>query len=392
MTVEEFFRNTPMAPLTRGALVEDETAAFICPDEEKRLLYEIGGVLSVKSYDGALVYVPERDYTVRGGRLLLPPGSAIPAITPEVYYSEGAQPLLKVRKPDGSVSPCFFTESNEITRHQVRVTYTHADKWSGFTQPHTPGRFERFLRLLEEGRGATVLFYGDSITYGANASFLQNTPPHRPPYPMLLTDALARLYGCGVRFLPPEAENAYAGPAPELHAGTRGMISYVNTAVGGWDSKGGKERLGTHITPQVKKYGCDLFVLAFGMNDGGRPPEETAENCEAIVRHVLSLSENASVLLVSTMLPNPKAVNGWFANQPLQEPALLALAEKLRNEGVPCDVARVTSASEAVLKRKEFIDYTGNNINHPNDFFSRVYAQTALQTLVGYDTPAFAAG
>ena len=133
------------------------------------------------------------------------------------------------------------------------------------------------------------------------------------------------------------------------------------------------------------------FLLAFGMNDGSRPPEETAANCEAVARRVLALRPDAAVLLVSTMLPNPDASNGWFASHPLQEPALLRLAASLREEGAACDVARVTSASEAVLRKKRFLDYTGNNINHPNDFFSRVYAQTLLETLVGYDGEAFAA-
>ena len=41
--------------------------------------------------------------------------------------------------------------------------------------------------------------------------------------------------------------------------------------------------------------------------------------------------------------------------------------------------------SQAILERKEFNDYSGNNINHPNDFFIRVYAQTMLQALLGYE-------
>ncbi len=386
MTVEQFFRFTPLASLTRGGLVEDETAAFVYPGEEVRLLYKIDQILSVKSYDGGTVYEPEKDYTVRDGKIALTQASSIPVMTPELYYSEGAAPLLRVRKPDGTESPCFFSEDGTIPRFQVRVTYTHSDAWDGFCQPHFSGRFERFLDLLRTGRDATVLFYGDSITYGANASLLQNTPPHQPPYPMLLTRALAELYGYTVRFAPPDAENTYALPVPDFAAGDRGKLTYVNTAVGGWNSRDGVHRLGTHVTPQVEKYGCDLLVLAYGMNDGGRPPEETARNCEKIMRHVLSMRKDASVLLVSTMLPNPEALGGWNASQPGQEPELLRLADRLNEEGVPCGVAQMTSVSASVLQKKRFLDYTGNNINHPNDFFSRVYASTLLQTMVGYES------
>ena len=385
ITTERPLKHPLPTPLTRGTLVEDETAAFIYPGEEKRLLYRIETILSVKSYDGATEYEPERDFIVRDGVLVLTEHTRIPVMTPELYYSEGASAILRVRRPDGTESPCFFSESGTIFRYQVRVTYTHSDAWDGFRQPHHPGRFDRFLKLFETGRDATVLFYGDSITYGANASLIQNTPPYQPPYPMLVTNALADLYGYTVRFAPPGAEKTYAAPVPDHSAGDRGTLTYVNTAVGGWNSRDGVDRLDTHITPQIGKYGCDLLVLAFGMNDGSTPPETTARNCETIARHALSLQKDASVLLVSTMLPNPEAI-GWTASQPLQEAALLRLADRLNGEGVPCDVARMTSVSASVLTKKRFLDYTGNNINHPNDFFSRVYAQDLLQTLVGYDT------
>ena len=39
-------------------------------------------------------------------------------------------------------------------------------------------------------------------------------------------------------------------------------------------------------------------------------------------------------------------------------------------------MADVTNTHEGVLTRKKFYDFTGNNINHPNDFLNRVYSQT----------------
>ena len=386
MTVEQILNDTPLSPLTRGNTVREETAAYIYPDEKKQLLYRIGSVLRVTSYDNKTVFKPEIDYTVKDGCLLLPAGSRIPVITPQVYYSPGSSPILRVKKPDGAESPCYYPEEGSLSRYQIRVTYTHEDAWTDFVQPPEPERFSRFLRRLEQGKDATVLFYGDSITYGANASFLHNIPPFEPPYPMLFTAALARLYGYTARFAPPEAENAYAGKAPDFPTGTRGVITYVNTAVGGWNSEDGAKRTNTHIVPQVQKYGCDLFVYAFGMNDGSRPPQETAANCEAVIRRVHSMRPDACTAIVSTMLPNPDALGGWNGSHPLHEAAFADLARTMNGEGIPCGVARMTSVSAAVLRRKKFIDYTGNNINHPNDFFGRVYAQTLLQTAVGYDT------
>jgi K+-sensing histidine kinase KdpD len=68
-----------------------------------------------------------------------------------------------------------------------------------------------------------------------------------------------------------------------------------------------------------------------------------------------------------------------------QEKQLLNLAKSYRNDGNAVAVACVHSVSVAVQEHKTFNDYSGNNINHPNDWFYRVYAQTLLQTLIGYE-------
>ena len=44
--------------------------------------------------------------------------------------------------------------------------------------------------------------------------------------------------------------------------------------------------------------------------------------------------------------------------------------------------ADVRKVHKFMLQHKRFIDMTGNNVNHPNDFLIRIYAQTVLQKLV----------
>ena len=78
----------------------------------------------------------------------------------------------------------------------------------------------------------------------------------------------------------------------------------------------------------------------------------------------------------------------YNANIKNQDSALKALAENYSSAGIECGVASVGLVSESVLERKEFRDYTGNNINHPNDFFCRVYAQTIFKALIGYENLA----
>ncbi|MCR5041289.1 MAG: family 16 glycosylhydrolase [Clostridia bacterium] len=384
-SVKSSLEGTPMYPLTEGPVVTDESVCFVCGEREKGLLYDIERVLSVTSYDGETVYEEGTDYVVKDGKLCLPEGSRIPGIPEEEYYSEGEQAILTAKKPDGTVSPLYFSGTGGIQSRQVLVTYVHTDKWDGYVQPHEEGRFGAFLDKLSAGEDVTVMFYGDSITYGADSSLVHNTAPYDPPYTVLTVDTLARLYGYSVNYAPAEAEGAYSGAFIESDYGDNGTITYVNTAVGGWTSADGVGHAKTHVDPQIEKYGCDLFVLAFGMNDGGKPAE-TAANCEKIIKRVLGLSPDCSVMLVSTMMPNPILLGGWVGSKPSQEAKLVALANKLCRRGADCGVARMTSVSKSILEKKAFIDYTGNNVNHPNDFFSRVYAQTLIQTLIGYDS------
>jgi hypothetical protein len=42
-------------------------------------------------------------------------------------------------------------------------------------------------------------------------------------------------------------------------------------------------------------------------------------------------------------------------------------------------VADVTSVWGELMKTKRFSDVSGNNVNHPNDFGHRVYAQVIVQ-------------
>ena len=92
-----------------------------------------------------------------------------------------------------------------------------------------------------------------------------------------------------------------------------------------------------------------------------------------------------NVALVSTMVPNPDATNGWYGNQEMFEAEMRTLADELNEKGMGCAVVPMTSMSKAVLETKRFRDVTGNNINHPNDFMGRVYAQVMVETVFGYD-------
>ncbi len=92
-------------------------------------------------------------------------------------------------------------EGRAMTDWQVNVTYTHSDSWEGYRQTCEIGQFAGLVDKLNRGEDVTFIFYGDSITNGASASFVYNYAPQQFSYPLLLTQALADLFGYNVHYV-----------------------------------------------------------------------------------------------------------------------------------------------------------------------------------------------
>ncbi len=371
-----------MKPIFAGSESANETVMFLDPGDRKTLLYPIDTILSVTSYDGTTVYEEGKDYIVEDGQLKVTADTSIPCITSQKFYNSPGS-IIQI-KHDGKTVSLHWGEGRAMTDWQVNVNYTHSTTWEGYTQASELAVYQNFIKKLQAGEDVTVFFYGDSITYGANASWINGYSPRQYSYPILFTQALADLFAYTVHYESTQLASTSAVPAQDYVAGDRGTITYVNTAVGGWTSQDGVSNLQSYVTDQIRAHGCDLFVLGFGMNDAATNPKSTSKNLGTVVDAVLELQPEASIVLLSTMVPNPDGI-GWYGNQVKQEPALIQLAASYRRNGVACAVSCMTSVSQAVLERKDFHDYSGNNINHPNDFFVRIYAQTLLQTVIGYE-------
>ena len=370
-----------MQPLFDSELIRNETVMFLDPGDEKALLYRIDQVISVTSYDGSTVYTEGVDYEVKDGKLVCLPGGSIPCITSAKYYNEVGSMLMVMH--DGKQAPTHWGEGKLMTDWQVSVTYRHADKWDGFVQPSEAKVYDRLISKLESGEDVTVFFYGDSITYGASATYAYGYSPFQMTYPMLVTATLADLFGYRVHYISTGLTGTCHVPAEDYVGGDKGTITYVNTAVGGWTSADGASHYDTYIKPYIETYGCDLFIIGFGGNDASWTTE-TRLNMDSVCDRVAAVVPDVHLLLVATMVTNPLAVNGWYGKQPYQEQYLMQSAADYRRRGVSCACCRMTTTSLSILDKIEFRDYSGNNINHPNDFFARVYAQTVIQTIIGY--------
>ena len=122
----------------------------------------------------------------------------------------------------------------------------------------------------------------------------------------------------------------------------------------------------------------DLMILAFGMNNRTTEPEEFGELMKKIVDAFRAECPQSDVAIVSTMIPHFRALK-YYGKQELQEPVLRTLVEQYPNVGL----IPVTSLYRYVLGHKRDYDMNANNINHPNDFAVRLYAQATLSVLIG---------
>ena len=369
-----------MQNIFSGTTSVKETVMFLDKGDVKSLLYPIKSIVSVTSYDGKKVYEEGKDYVVEDGKLKITADSSIKCITSDKYYNHAGSIIQMNGKP-------MFWGESQVKQWQVSVTYEHDAAWEGYVQENQLEIYQNFVKKLIAGEDVTVFFYGDSITWGACSTYAEGVQPKQGAYAMLFTEALADLFGYKVKYINTGLQASmpcHPVPAAEYGTGDRGTITYVNTAIGGWNSNDGVTNFDKFVKQQVEKHGCDLFVIGYGMNDGGFAATTTKTNIKKMIDGMYEIKPEVSVMIVSTMTPH--SGSNWDLD-PIkqQERQLESLAKQLRKDDKAVAVACVHSVSVAIQEHKTFNDYSGNNINHPNDWFYRVYAQTLLQTLIGYE-------
>ncbi len=386
-----------MTRIWDGKVVHNETVLFVGPDDTPTLLYSPDKVISVRSYDLKTEYIEGVDYEIVDGKIVRLDGSRIPYIPLETYYSSGSNAYLSTMY-NGVVTQTLFGEGDTICKWQIAVTYKHSDTWEGPELESYEGRFADLIDKLEKGEDVTFFFYGDSITAGGNSSEAIGKAPYTPIWARMFTMYVAKQYGYTVKFINTYSDQALTAGKPggggayaDAVYGTNGTITYVNNAVGGWSTEQGNNNFDAYVKAYIETYGCDLFVLAFGMNNGGSTADHVAGFLEQIVGKVEACASEADVLLVSTMIPNPEAVRNpndtayFNGNQSTFEAAMIPLAEEINKSGTACALAPMTSVSKYLHSVKRFRYTTGNNVNHPSDFLVRLYAQTLFQTVFGFE-------
>lgn len=350
----EYNRNLLLQSVFEGNKVYFETVLPL-KGEVVSLLYPIKKIISVTDYSQNIKYEEGKDFFVKDGKLIIPENSNIQVLDVDKYYIK--QPADIVIKFDPTHSPYSFNEERYLifgegsfmSDQQISICYEHEGTWDLFRQTPQKEKVSRFLSKLKNRENVNLVFYGDSITVGCNASGTEyggNKSPFTEPWPVMIHKYLEEKY--------------------------QTKINYVNTAVGGMTSEWGKD----NFEERVNQYKPDLLILAFGMNDGGFACEFNINNTNEIIKGVKKANPDVEIILVSTTVPNYES--NWFADGHHTE--YIELYKKHFN--LPyiaiCDM---THMHLDLLKRKRFKDMSGNNINHPNDFLIRIYAQSILKVL-----------
>jgi lysophospholipase L1-like esterase len=334
--------NSYSVPFWKADTITDEISQVINANgiSTGTLLFKAKKVLSVKAANFIKVFKQGTDWTYSNGKIFIKPGSAIPFIKKEdlVYTTDKPGWSMTGKAPGTFV---LFSESTFFNTMQIAVTYIpeHGQLWKGPVPVFATKNLPHALSKLQGKEDLKVVFYGNSIETGCNSSGFQNSAPYMPSWPELIIYNLRKEYGPQVRF--------------------------ANPSVGGKLAEWGKEEAAVRVVPEKP----DLAIIGFGMNDGSAniSPDKYREDIRSMIEAVTTQNPNAEFILIAPMLPNPDAVQNGLQN------LYKAELDKLCKTGII--VADLTGVHQELLKHKAYQDMTGNNVNHPNDYLARWYAQ-----------------
>jgi lysophospholipase L1-like esterase len=342
----------PRAPWEAGS--QRESVLFV---EEKagerpqaRLLFDAERVMSVRDANGKHTYEAGKDFELSadGSTLTLPASSRIPFRKQSDLFPAKGAPHGIAHRAGHPGTHLLFGEGHFFHDMQVEVSYVprKTAKWEGYKPAFASKTLTGTIARLRKRRPLTLSVSGDSISQGYNASGFTKAPPHQPPYPELVTKQLEKAYGS--------------------------KVTLKNRAVAGWSVGQGVKDLEKLLADKP-----DLVIIAYGMNDvGGRNPEGYKAAIAAILKRIREASSSTEVILVSSMLGNPE----WAATPKEMFPRYRDALASLTGPGVA--LVDMTAIWQQLLKRKRFVDVTGNGVNHPNDYGHRLYAQAILALLI----------
>ena len=344
-----------MKPVWDNQIIYNETAMFFKDKDgsikDKTLLYPIAKILEVRDSTLNILYEEGKDYSVVDGKLHYLEGSSIWLTDYNDYYLDAphnSNAAFASIKEEGKYY--YYSEGDYFSKKQVAVTYIRTAEWEGPTIKRDETKLPKTMAKLRNQEPLKIVFYGDSIMEGCNASSFNKVEPNMPMLSKLITKRLISEFG-------------YSN------------IEEINTAVGGWTTNNGVQS--GEMKERVLDKMPDLVVIGFGANDATFNMDKNTfgANIQSMMRKVLQVNPDCEFILISSPRPNDDAVNAQ-GNKMYGDP-FDSYVEVFTNlsEDPSVAFADMTTLSKYVLTIKDWVDVTSNNINHPSDFLIRLEAQ-----------------
>ena len=362
------------APMWEGNTVYQENAVVQQNAEgginDIQMLYKIDEIVEVRNYGLNKVYEEGKDYQLTAdGKIRIPAGSSITAASVNAFLDPVQNPSNWLNTPQGVI----VSYGTNIHNYQISVTYKHSDAWKGTVPTDQSSKLSRFFAKLEKGEEVNMLFYGDSISTGLNASGCNESLKWKydssKGYSVYNTN-----YKESINVAP------YAASWPRaVYNRTQAKypdakINYINVA----SSSSNSTTHGTrNLQAAVIDNNPDIIFIAFGTNESTTSKANYKSYQKTMLEGITKAHPDCAVVFVSPTVPNLlKYGNNNFAA--FQE-AFYELQAEYPNLDIA--VAPVYSVATYVNSIKKYQDISGNNINHPNDFGVRIYGNTIMQTM-----------
>lgn len=316
-------------------------------------MYDIDRIVSVQDSFLQTEYVYGVDYTLENGKLIiLPEGNIKSYKYSSVYKNTSGKGWWEML--DGG-----YTYGGQFSMYKtgyLNITYTYSDASTLSLKPEAKGHLlNRVLTKLESGETVKTLAVGDSITGGSNCS--GSTDVNAAPYADIWHDMAAKK----LQLLYPDA-----------------TIEHTSIYQGGATAQYCVEKI-----EDIVKVDPDLIIIEFGTNDcmQNDPASLYIQTLQEAITAIQENLPDCDIILTPPSISNIQIFPlEWFD---AYADALYALEE----EGIA--IADITSMMRELLQRKRYLDMTGDNLCHPNDFISRLFAQVIVATVSRSNTETF---
>lgn len=201
----------------------------------------------------------------------------------------------------------------------------------------------RTYQKLKDQKKLKMMLFGDSISNAANSSWDMGYEG----YEHWLDSAISQI------------EPVYDA-----------QITWKNVSRSGYGTEWGKKA----VVEKFKDENPDLVIIAFGMNDAseGMSVSTFTENTRHLMDEIRGLHADTEFILVATPIPNPIWTDGYK-----EQENLIHGLRSLEGEGVT--VLDMTSVFLWLASWKNYIEISGNHINHPNDFAYEFYTDAVVE-------------